>query len=124
MPNFDVRITDGAAVTRWVDPPTAELPSRINPAPNRPHLYWRGAVGEQVELSAVVEGVVGPLDSALAGATFCGWFAEFPAASPPSVSSPAGKTSVVRFTPMRAGHYTYVMRRRRGGGMVVHLDAV
>ena len=124
MPNFDVRITDGAALTRWVDPPTEDRPSRINPAPNRPHLYWRSAVGEQVELSAVVDGVEGPLDAALAGATFCGWFAEFPAASPPMVSSPAGKTSVVRFTPARAGHYTYIMRRRRGGGMVVHLDAI
>ena len=124
MPNFDVRFTDGAGPARWLDPPTEDRPSRINPAPNRPHLRWLAAVGAEVELSAVVDGDVAPLDSALAGETFVGWFAECPSASAPTVSSPPGQSSVRRFTPVRAGHYTYVVRRRRGGGIIVHLDVV
>ena len=123
MPNFAVRFHAGAAIARWTDPPTADRPSRLNPAPNHPHLRWRATVGAQVELRAVVDGVSAPLDADIEG-LFLGWFAEYPGAHPPTVSVPAGQSSVRRFTPNAAGHYLYVLRRMGGGGYAVHLDAI
>jgi len=123
MPNFDVRFT-GAALVRWADPPTEDLPTRINPAPNHPLVRRRGTVGVQVTISAVVGGVVGPLDAALDDELFVGWFLEYPTQDPPAVTVPAGQSSVRRFTPSRAGHYTYILRRRGGGGTIVHVDVI
>lgn len=124
MPNFAATFSDGATLARWTDPPSEEQPSRINPAANHPFLRRRADAGELVEVSAVVGGVTGPLDAALGGELFVGWFAEYPSASPPTVAVVAGQTSVRRFTPTAVGHYTYVLRRVRGGCVILHLDVV
>lgn len=113
----------GVVLEPWQDPPTDDLPSRVNPTPTRPHLRRLATVGVEVELSAVIDGTPGPLDAALDGRLFVGWFAEHPASSPPSVTVPPGQSSVRRFTPTLAGHYTYVLRRDRGGGLILHVDA-
>lgn len=114
----------GAALAPWTDPATVTRPSRINPAPNHRHLRRRATVGVQVTLSAVVAGVTGPLDGALGGRLFFGWFLEYPTFSAPGVTVPAGQSSVRRFTPTLAGHYTYLLRRADGGGLILHVDAV
>ena len=123
MPDFRIAFS-GAPLAAWTDPATSTAPSRINPAPNRQHLRRRATVGVQVSLSAVVAGVTGPLDAALGGRLFFGWFIEYPTAGVPPVSVPAGQSSVRRFTPTLAGHYTYCLRRADGGGLILHVDAV
>lgn len=123
MPDFSVRFTAGTTLERWADPALGERPSRINALPELPLKYRQAMIGEPVEIRAVVGGVLGPLDAALGGRTFLGWFAEYPGTQPPTVSSPGGQSSVRTFTPLEFGHYTYVLRRQSGGGIVLHLDA-
>jgi hypothetical protein len=123
MADFGIAFA-GAPLAPWLDPPTGDLPSRINPTPTRPHLRRRATVGAEVELAAVVAGVTGPLDAALGGRLFLGWWIEHPTVGPPAVAVPAGQSSVRRFTPELAGHYTYCLRRFGGGGLILHVDAI
>ncbi len=120
MANFTARITSGASLELWEDP-ASDLPSRINPTSRRGHQRQVGSVGTQVTVTATVAGSSAPLDAALASKLFFGFFAETPT-TPPAISSPTGQSSVQRFTPNAAGHYTFVMRRHDGGGMILHLD--
>lgn len=124
MPDFAARFTGGTTIERWTDPALGELPSRINALPELPLKRRLALTDDPVEISAVVGGVVGPLDAALSGRTFLGWFAEYPGTHAPPVSSPPGQSSVRSFTPAEPGHYTYVLRRMGGGGIVLHLDAI
>jgi len=125
MPDFEARFTAGTTVQPWVDPPLDDTPSRINPEPEHPMLYRQAGTGETVTISAVVGGVVGPLDSALDGRLFYGWMIECPTPTAvPPVSSPPGQSSVVSFVPETAGHYTYMLRRWGGGGIILHVDAI
>jgi len=124
MPDFDARFTGGTTLEVWTDPPLDQRPTRINPFALHPHRYRRSEVGEEIEIAATVAGVSAPLDSALDGRTFLGWFAECPAWPGPSVTSPPGQSSVRRFTPTEGGHYTYVLRRISGGGIILHVDVL
>ena len=99
MPDFTAGFTGGVTLERWTDLPAGSRPSRINPVPNRPHLRRLGEVGALITITAHVAGVTAPLDAALGGRLFVSWLAEYPSASSPSLSSPAGQTSVQRFTP-------------------------
>ena len=123
MADFSAAFTAGTTTAVWADPAAASglLPSRINPDPLHPHRYRLAAPGVEVEITATVGGVEGPLDAALGGRTFLGWFAECPGPRP-NVTSPGGQSSVRRFTPVDEGHYTYVFRRLGGGGLIFHLD--
>lgn len=112
----------GPTITHWRD--AADLPnrpSRINPAPGRELRRRTSLVGSPVILRAVVDGVTAPLDSALDGRLFMGWFAESPS-PPPAVTVTADKSSERNFTPTLPGHYTYVLHRAGGGGVILHLD--
>lgn len=122
MPDFSARFTSNATLVVWRDLPTESKPSRINPLPQYPHRYYLAEVGEEIEITATVDGVDGPLDTALDGRTFLGWLAEHPVPKP-AVTSPPGQSSIRRFTPTAAGHYTYVLRRKSGGGIILHIDA-
>lgn len=125
MPDFDARFTGSTTLEVWSDPPLGDSPSRINPYPEHPLRYRQVLTGDVVEFSAVVGGVEGPLDSALAGRLFYGWMIECPTPTAvPPVTSPPGQSSVVSFTPSAPGHYTYMMRRRGGGGIILHVDAI
>jgi hypothetical protein len=124
VPDFSVRFSDGTTVQRWTDPPTDALPSRINAAPNRPPLRQVASVGSEVEVSAIVDGDEAPLDGALGGRLFYGWWIEYPTVDPPGLTLPAGQSSVRRFTPALSGHYTYCLRRMDGGGYILHVDAL
>ena len=114
----------GSTVTHWRDPAQLpSLPSRINPAPSRGLLRRTAVVGEPVIIRAIVDGVTAPLDSALDGQLFVGWIAESPLPRP-AVTITAGKTSERTFTPTQPGHYTYVLHRVGGGGLILHLDVL
>lgn len=121
MADFSARFTGGPTLTIWRDPPLETKPSRINPLPQYPHRYHRADVNFEIEITATVDGVEGPLDSALDGRLFLGWLAEYPEPKP-MVTSPPGQSSIRRFTPTAVGHYTYVLRRKSGGGIILHVD--
>lgn len=123
MPDFGATFTAGVTGTTWEDPASGGKPTRINPRPGLPHRRRVGSVGVQLTVTAVVAGVSAPLDAALGGRLFTGTLAETPGALPP-VTSPGGQSSVQRFTPTVAGHYTFVMRRQDGGGQWLHVDVV
>jgi len=121
MPDFSAQWV-GPTITLWRDPaqlPT--LPSRINPAPGREFRRRSSSIGVPVFIRATVDGVLAPLDSALDGRLFMGWLAESPSPAP-LVSVSPGRSSERSFTPMIAGHYTYVLHRAGGGGIILHLD--
>jgi len=122
MADFRAEFTDGTTVVPWVDPPTGSRPGRLNPRPEHQHLRHRGEVGVEVEVSARVGGVLAPLDAALDGELFIAFLAEAPTFPPPNVSSPGGQSSVQRFTPLSAGHYTLRLVREAHGSLFVHVD--
>jgi hypothetical protein len=126
-------------------------PARTLPLPGLPHKRWRAIVGVQVELNAVVAGIVAPMDAALGGKLFRAYAIESP--SVVGFSSPVGQSSVIRFTPSATpvvlpppvpgsaevisgqpqyagqGHYTiavYMYEPDGGtfGTIVVHIDAL
>jgi hypothetical protein len=121
MPDFSASFTSGATLVAWTDPPDATRPTRLNPIIGHGHLRRVGVVGDLVSITARVGLVTAPLDTALGGRLFLGMFAETPGAVPP-ITSPAGQSSVVSFTPTVAGHYTFMLRRAGGGGLALHLD--
>jgi hypothetical protein len=123
MPDFSARFTAGVSLETWEDPATVSpvRPSRINPAPQRALRYWLGAVDTPIEVAATVDGVEGAVDASLDGRTFISWFAECPSPRPP-IAHPPDTSSLCTFTPRQPGHYTLVLRRRQGGGILLHVD--
>jgi hypothetical protein len=122
--NFSVAYTDGVTVEPWNDPPSGGVPTRLNAFEEHGHLRHVGEVGTEVEISATVGGVLAPLDAALGGLLFTFHFAELPGIVAPAVSSPAGQSSIQRFTPPAAGHYTFKLKRPTLGAVILHLDVV
>lgn len=130
--DFTAAVTSGTTLTEWEDPERppdtpspgdpAE-PSRLNPTLGVPHKMRLATVGTQVEITATVGGVAGPLDTALGGRLFYAWAVEKAQGSPISFSSPAGKSSVQRFTPLTEGHYCIGIARQEGGSVLIHIDA-
>lgn len=134
MPDFQSRWTAGSAVDEWNDPEALDgsKPSRLNPVKGHPFRRRVATVGVEVELSAYVIGLgVAPLDSALPldgpGGTPRLWhdleIIEYPSPTKPAVTSPAGQSSVQRFTPTQAGHHTLRFSRPQGGAWWLHIDA-
>jgi hypothetical protein len=121
VPDFSATFTAGATLVAWTDPPDALRPSRLNPIVGHGHRRRLGAVGVGVTITATVGGVSAPLDSALGARLLTGMLAEAPGA-PPAITTPAGQSSVQSFTPAVVGHYTFVLRRDGGGGLILHLD--
>jgi hypothetical protein len=118
MADFRAEFTDGAVVQPWLDPALGDRPDRLNPRAEHLHRRHVGAVGVQVEVSARVGGVLAPLDAALGGELFLAFIAEAPVFPAP----PGGQSSVQRFTPLAAGHYTLRIVREAHGSLFVHLD--
>lgn len=122
MADFRVEFTDGVTVEPWEDPLLGNVPSRLNPRPEQGHRRHVGAIGVEVELSAIVGGVLAPLDGALGGRLFSCFPVEWPSVVMPAVSSPGGQSSVQRFTPAANGHYTLRILRDGGGSVFFHVD--
>lgn len=125
MPNFTLRPTSDVATVPWEDPALGERASRVNPSAVAPHRHFVVPAHEEVEVTVTPDGAVeGALDSALAGNVFVAWFAEVPGDRGlwPIITQPAGQSTVQRFTPHKAGHYTLVVRRLVGGAVIFHVD--
>lgn len=122
--DFAVDFTSGVALEPWDDPQSVspDKPSRVNPQPEHIHKRQVGAVGVQVELTASVAGVAGPVDGTLGGELFSLAFHEAPALPFPSVSNPGGQSSVQHFTPIYVGHYTVQLTRPNHGAVILHVD--
>ena len=123
MPDFTARFTQGVTLETWEDPAASSpaRPSRINPAPQRPLRYYRGEVGTLIEVMATVNGIEGEHDYNLDGRTFISWFAECPSPRAP-IFNPLDNSGTCRFMPRVPGHYTLMLRRKRGGGIFLHVD--
>jgi len=126
VPNFDARFASGISVVPWDDPASGTRPSRLNPVDGHPFIREVATVGVEVEVQAYVRGLGwAPLDSALGGAPT--WdpleFMEFASSARPVATSPAGQSSVQRFTPDTPGHYTLRFSRPGGGAIRMHIDA-
>lgn len=124
MADFRLEFSAGATLEPWSDPADvlADLPSRLNARPEHEHTRHVAVSGVQVELKARVGGVLAPVDATLGGVLFAASFLELPSFPPPAFSSPAGQSSVVRFTPVTLGHYTLSIAREGHGAVIVHVD--
>ncbi len=125
MADFRLAFDTGVTFEAWADPPESsprELPSRLNPNTEHPHTRAVGTTGTAVGFFAIVDGVAAPLDTALGGELFSAIVVEAPGA-PPACTGLAGQSSVQRFTPAQAGHYTLFMTRQGAhGGIYAHVD--
>lgn len=131
MQDFTVAPTAGLTLQPWTDPerPPGTLsgtdpgaPSRLNPVDGYPHKKYVGTVGVQIELTATVGGVAGPLDTALGGRLFTFWRAENPVGQVFGFTSPVGQSSVMSFIPPAEGHYCVGVGRVNGGTVLVHFE--
>lgn len=123
MAEISARFSAGVTVDEWTDPVSGAKPSRINPFPEHPHLRYRGSVGVQVEIKGKTAGGENALDASLGGQLFYLDFVEWPHSNPlEATSSPAGQSSIQRFTPSAAGHYTLRLWREDHGAVILHLD--
>lgn len=129
--DFTTVFTSGVTQSQWqdiarpagtIDANDPGAPSRINPHIGRPHLRYMGVVGTQVQITATVDGVAGESDANLGGRLFTAWAIEHPQPAPLAWTTPAGQSSVQRFTPTTAGHYGIAMKREAGGMVILHLD--
>jgi len=127
VPDFSATFTSGVSVGEWTDPASVSTPSRTNAFSETPHLRAVGTTGTEIEITATVpafDGVSGEVDGNLGGRLFALHFAEVPQLPPPSITSPGGQSSVQRFTPGAAGHYTMRLERMgaTGGSVFLHAD--
>lgn len=122
MPNFEIEFTSGSRVETWPD-------ARLNPRALGRHLYARvtrptAPALATVVLSAVVGGVVAPLDAALGGDLFAvsriAWSGSFPFA----ISQAAGQSSLItlRFAYNMQGHQEIAIRRPNGGAIILGFE--
>lgn len=109
-------------IVDWRDPAAGTKPSRTNPFSGIPHKRAKASLG-WLQIVAVVNGVQGPLDSALGGRLFQCYVIEHPTAYQPPVLQDSGYSSVADVRLDAAGHYTIVFRRTGGGAFVIHVDA-
>lgn len=79
-------------------------------------------MGVQITITATVGGVSAPMDAGLGGRLFKPWTVESPSNVVAGWSSPAGQSSVQRFTPDRAGHYVLGLQRAAGGAVLLAID--
>lgn len=124
MPDFQVRVTGGAALATWSDAPTAQRPSRLNHAAAHPPKYHRAIPPATVTVAAVVGGVVGPLDAALGGRLFLVSWAEWSGQSPAPIAQAPGASSSasVSFGAQHLGHHLLLFWREGGGAVAVPIE--
>ncbi|HET9930939.1 MAG TPA: hypothetical protein VFQ35_09640, partial [Polyangiaceae bacterium] len=98
--------------------------SRVTTIQGRQRFAWQATLNRQFQVWAQPDGgVAGCPDSQLGGRTFDAWFAESPEL-PLGPSFSVGFTSRIYYTPHLVGHLVLVVRRRDGGGVVLHVDVV
>lgn len=127
MPDFVARAVltggSGVSVAAWSDPegPGGE-PSRINPVEGREPRHWIVAVGANIDMETVVDGVAAPADATLER-LFSWWVAEYPGGLPAILAGQSADSSTARIVPDVAGHYVVGVTRPGGGTHFLHFDA-
>lgn len=129
MPDFTAAFTVGTGNSVYTDPnPPADKADRLNVISGKQHRQRTGTVDAVVEVTCTVDGVPAPTDASLGGRLFSMWLVESPFPGYIGFTPQGGKTSVQRFTPLVAGHYTVGVRRApsavepQGGAILLHLD--
>jgi hypothetical protein len=121
MADFDLRVSAGVEVRRWVDPVGPDgQPSRIRPHLGHDQLYFLGRVAQPIRFLMTVAGVEMPPDSALGGRLFTAYLPE--GFGPPIFTFTAGLTSSIIWTPANPGHHVVGVRRPQGGAILVPFD--
>lgn len=109
-------------ISTWNDD-TASV-GRINPLPDAPHRFYHATkptgTTARIQIAASVNGNVKP-DSDLGGSLFSLTPIELPGFAP-AVHADSGWSSVFDVLLSDEGHYTYLLSRSDGGGVVVHFD--
>ncbi len=114
----------------WTDltgDPLLDQYDRLRPTSGFPHRYIHVQLdspgSSRVQVAAAVNGLVLP-DAQLGGELFTYDFAELPGApfTPPVVNDDVGWSAVADFSVEREGHYTLVVTRELGGGVILHFD--
>jgi hypothetical protein len=121
VPGFDVAVT-GVTLEDWLDPAVDGHPSRLNRSDDDPALRYVAIAGIPVTITAIVDGVSAPQDSALDGRLFSAVVVE----SPIATARPAGvalQSSIQLYTPPVVGHYLLRMSRPGGGSWFLPFDA-
>ena len=102
--------------------------NRLRPQTGFPHRYIRvdlpnAPAPHRVQVAAAVNGIVEP-DANLGGELFTYSFAEIPGPPfiTPSVIDDVGWSAIADFDLDVEGHYTLVVSRLNGGGVVLHFD--
>lgn len=140
MPNFRVYVSDQSTPhsvyeemeTRiWGDPAFGDRPSRITPANDRQHRFFRCAPGTLVALAAVLDAEVVVQNDGFA--VFTSWPIEHASSYPPAKVYPlVGFSALVHYQLDKVGHYLLAMRMENtaafndityaGGVVLVHID--
>lgn len=126
MASFTVAVVESPGVHQqvvWLD---SQDPTRLNPAPTHPHTYRRVQVPATIVFRAVVDGVVGPLDSdpVLGGKIFSAVMGRWSGNFPPVVVQTSGRSSEVTVTlgADNYGHQQLLMTLPGGGGVGIPFD--
>lgn len=99
-------------------------PSRVTSIEGRQRFAWQATVHRPFQVWAKPDGgAAGDPDTALGGRLFVAWFVESPEL-PLGPNYSVGYTSRLYYTPHLVGHFVLVVRRDRGGGVVLHVDVV
>jgi hypothetical protein len=124
MDGTDNSVQDRATMSRepWLDEVSPY--SRVNPTVNAPHRYIKASIStgdlKRVQVVGQVGGRTLP-DADLGGDLFSLTPIEMPGA-PPAVFQDAGWSSVFDVVCSDEGHYSYLLSRPDGGGVIVHWD--
>jgi hypothetical protein len=101
-----------------------DRPSRVTSIQARPRFAWQATLNRTFQVWCQPDsGVAGAPDSALGGRLFDAWFTESPEL-PLGPNYSVGYTSRLYYTPHLVGHFVLVVRRKDGGGVVLHIDVV
>ena len=99
-------------------------PSRVTSIQGRQRFAWTATLNRPFQVWAMADGgVAGAADSTLGGLLFDAWFVESPEL-PFGPNNSVGFTSRLYYTPRLVGHFVLVVRRKDGGGVVLHIDVV
>lgn len=121
MADFSLIPYSGFETVIWIDPSTATKSGRIGEVPIAPHRRLRKSA-RYVEIRAVlIDEEEIRADAALDSRPFKAWWAEAPDGGPP-ILQPNGSTAILRTFPTAIGHYVLCVRRRQGGGCLIHFD--
>jgi hypothetical protein len=130
VPDFTLKVFSGATLQLWQDPARPAgtqagsdpgAPSRLNPLPDAPHRRYVGQVGVPIVVHAWIGTDEAPLDSALGGRLFKGWWVDQAAVADGPLGT-AGQSSEQTVTAYTPGHYTLGLEREEGGAIFLPFD--